>query len=386
MIPTDVYDEFLKIAMAKGMISEAKEDSKEEISDIEVLYGIKPKKNIVEEAHPENAIISPAHKPLNGVMQNAQQAQDSTLQWVLPPSVYKVKKAEAELLNTLISLGYKLDNSNEEELMTLADGCSEQLTKTALWPAVIGLVGAGLGVISLYNNFGSISQGVDNDCDIAIEAIRKLQEQDSSLDKQLNQLIGGISKIKELHKQANAAATQIASVPQTGNLAQDAVNFVQSSFGAAAKKIIGSYKNASKVLSDQIVKVYVPLIESIDESESRSNAFFFAMKKTWNAVAGGPKNTAIKALVGSNIDMIGAGGLAGSLKNSVKLLSAKEKVVEKYVSQNQKSLEEQMMAEPESTPVTEEAPKPEAAAQAPVSKPAEPSKQPSAKDLLDEIK
>ena len=86
----DIWEEFEKIAISQGLVSEADQNDpipgkthSESFDDtISLLYGIKPesiydnKKTIVENAHPETAVMMRAYDAMNGVVENLHQRQD----------------------------------------------------------------------------------------------------------------------------------------------------------------------------------------------------------------------------------------------------------------------------------------------------------------------
>jgi gas vesicle protein len=174
---SDIFDEFAKIALANGLISEATPEQLQkkleenprwdslDVSAIEALYGLKPdapkdmeyKRNIVEIAHPKSVVVSPAHDKLNGLVENINERQDILLNIVKKPNnghLSNKKYAEKQLLLTLVRIGNDLDNQKKEELRFLADVCLEQtatITKKATPLALLGvpLTAATIGWIAL---------------------------------------------------------------------------------------------------------------------------------------------------------------------------------------------------------------------------------------------
>ena len=165
---SEIFDNFAKIALDKGLISEAAEgviktvlaestnpryDSKT-LSDIEILYGVRPngkdEKDIIGQAHPESVVIAPAYDRLNGLVENVKERHDIMVGIAMKPHQGKLtghKYAKQDLLNELIRLGTFLDSKGQEDLMSLADGCTEKLTKeAATWKDVtqLGVGGAAL--------------------------------------------------------------------------------------------------------------------------------------------------------------------------------------------------------------------------------------------------
>jgi hypothetical protein len=168
---SEVFSNFIKIAEEKGMIPlDAPDKAKKileanprwdslDISAIEALYGVKPnlpkdnqyEHNIMEDAHPNSVIMSPAHDKLNGLVENNNEQQNILLHIVqkTPDGLSTQRKyARQDLLLALVRIGNDLDNRNQDELRKLADTCLEQtstMKKVAFWPivaAVAGLIGA----------------------------------------------------------------------------------------------------------------------------------------------------------------------------------------------------------------------------------------------------
>src|ERR1700721_2916554 len=90
---SEVFDEFLKAAIEKGLVPKAEHTAKNtksprwdslDISAIEALYGVKPdapkemdyEHNIAEIAHPNSLVISPSYDKLNGLVPNVNEAQN----------------------------------------------------------------------------------------------------------------------------------------------------------------------------------------------------------------------------------------------------------------------------------------------------------------------
>lgn len=152
MRKSDIFDDFAKIALEKGIIVEASpEELKKkleenprmdslDISAIEALYGVKPdapkdmqyKKNIFETAHPKSVVVAPSHDKLNGLVENPNEAQNIALHIVNKTNDGHLtghKYAEQNLVLTLVRLGNSLDNSKKDELRILADTCLQQTTE-----------------------------------------------------------------------------------------------------------------------------------------------------------------------------------------------------------------------------------------------------------------
>jgi len=164
---SDIFEEFVKIAKAQGLLSKATPEEVQrklennprldalDASAIEALYGVKPdtpkdmeyKRNIIEDAHPDMAVVSPSYDKLNGLVENLNERQNIIMHIVkkMPDGHITQKKyAEKQLLLSLVRLGNDLDNQNKEDLRILADVCLEQastITKKGIGTlAIAGLV------------------------------------------------------------------------------------------------------------------------------------------------------------------------------------------------------------------------------------------------------
>lgn len=151
MSNSDIFNEYVKISLEKGLISEAKDDAKkilektrradsQSISDIAALYGVEPnqadgqeyEKNIAEVAHPNASVVSPSHDKLNGTVWDINRKQNILLNIVNKPVnglLTHHKYAREELLKSLIRTANHMDNLDREELRVLADDCIDGLTK-----------------------------------------------------------------------------------------------------------------------------------------------------------------------------------------------------------------------------------------------------------------
>jgi len=169
---SDVFSEYAKIALEQGLISNAEDDSpkeekkeeKKELSNAEIFYGVKnkPVKELLEEAHPKTIVMGPAYDKFNGVVENLQQRHKVMTDIALKnPGILQTNtryvKAQQELINETIKLGFYLDNLHHDSLMKLADSCTESLNKVAALPAAgalgggatVGLVAAIAGIVGL---------------------------------------------------------------------------------------------------------------------------------------------------------------------------------------------------------------------------------------------
>lgn len=184
-----IFEAYAKLAEERGLIKQAypmeKRVESRQLSDIEILYGVKPNddddEDIVEKAHPETVVIAPAYDRMNGIVENVNQRHD-IMQYIAqrpPNGLYQQKRfvtAKQDLLESLVRIGFMLDNKGEEDLMKLADSCAERLEKKAIAPAlVIGGIALTLGLIALINRTDNSPQGVINNAESVIRELEDLQ-------------------------------------------------------------------------------------------------------------------------------------------------------------------------------------------------------------------
>ena len=193
---SDIFNGFAKIAQEKGIISNdsgkaAKELSKTHradslsISAIQALYGVKnemPKamsydKNIMESAHANNVIISPAYDKLNSLFENNIERQNILLKIVNknPDGLLTQRKyAKNDLILSLVRVANDLDNNDKDQLRALADSCLYSLKKEAFahW-GLAGLVAAAMTIFYALPRINNASAGFD---DLHKDLIKQLKQ------------------------------------------------------------------------------------------------------------------------------------------------------------------------------------------------------------------
>jgi len=210
-----VSDEFVKIAMEKGLIKTAEESK--ELKDykndphprvgsdtkevIEGLYGVKPdtdksmkyEYNIVEDAHPNQVVLTNSYDKLNSLIENVNERNQILINITRrPPTGNHTQKryAETELTLALVRVANDMDNHDKNELRILADTCITQIKKEALAPVVLPLVGAVgvgtiaivgaavLGAVYLYNHINDPDKGLLANVNNAIQQVDDLIGED----------------------------------------------------------------------------------------------------------------------------------------------------------------------------------------------------------------
>jgi hypothetical protein len=203
MNKSEVFDNFLQIALEKGLVSKGEAEHTErntkhprwdsyDISAIEALYGVKPdapkdmeyQHNIAEVAHPTPMVISPSHDKLNGLVENINERQNilmhivykqpedgSTNQKRYPlnprliyPNTLGNKVAEQDLLMSLIRVANEMDMQDNSGLRVLADTCLNQLHSRAFKKEAVlpWLIGGAIMLALLYykEHFSDVDQGL----------------------------------------------------------------------------------------------------------------------------------------------------------------------------------------------------------------------------------
>jgi hypothetical protein len=206
MRKSEIFESFIKIAQEKGMISNDSNKSKNKLEDagradslsaddIAKLYKTNPKPikdleykhSIMEVAHPNNVVVSPAHDKINGLVENNIERQNVMIRTVLKtPDGFKIQRkyAEKDFILSLVRTANDLDNRNEDQLRALADACLSQvsLKKSGIGPVaglmlnpyLLGVV-AVLGAVYWYEHSSNANEGLVKNYD--------------SLKKELDQLL-----------------------------------------------------------------------------------------------------------------------------------------------------------------------------------------------------
>lgn len=305
-----VLEGFAKIAQEQGLfdptIVKKADDSKEsskELSNIELLYGLKPKdwKDLLDEAHPESVVISPAYNEVNGLVENLKQRHrimedianrkpaGNFKQYFYTTEAEKVSKAYNDLLQETIKIGYQLDLNNEEELAAFADNCSQQLTKEAAWPLVVAIVAAvsALGYL-VYSTNNPNSQGVRSDTKRALTEIEEIRADYPDVAKNLQPLKENLELLLKRadafvsynDKIMNSLLTISGSSKEEKKkaIAENASKFI----GKDGNEIISTFedfKEECKIVSGMIPTAISYLNRAKEQAEESSNNTWYQVKK-----------------------------------------------------------------------------------------------------------
>ncbi len=299
---SEIFDNFVKIAEEKGLVSkdapekakkileETRRADSQTIKDIEVLYGVKPdapkdmeyKRNIIEDAHPEPVVISPSYDKLNGLVENNNERQNILINIInKTPNGHLTnhKYAEKDLILSLVRIGNDLDNRNDDELRALADTCLDQLSqkkkliKEAIAPmAIVALIGAAAASIYAYEHLPNVSVSFRQDNKRLKDLIRELLssevswglgiEVSSRVKKDLNKLMAWLNKFESIYNGLYPAIISVES-------GKDAQELMQQDTQAMIQKSLAAANKLRSVL-DQ----FLPIMQQIKKNFSSSEYKF----------------------------------------------------------------------------------------------------------------
>lgn len=218
---SEIFLNYCRLAIDAGLVSEqiektAQEDEpkKEEFTDVEALYGIKPKKTIIEIAHPETVVIGPAYDAMNAVVENEHQRQDiiSYIALKHPSSNYSQRRyvvAANDLQKTLISTAFAMDNAEQMEVMSLADSCAQRMQKIAFPWLISGLTMAALTAINWYFTRAEVDvQNINANSQVLLDELDDVSEEPYARSV--------IELIQKIRTQSTGYLDKMASLSQMG--------------------------------------------------------------------------------------------------------------------------------------------------------------------------
>lgn len=310
MRKSEIFDNFTKIAQDKGIISSDKSFKKLEetsradslsIDNINKLYQVQPetskdmdyKKNIMEIAHPNSVIVSPAYDRLNGLVESNIERQNILLNIVNKRNdglLLQKKYAEKELILSLVKIANDLDNKNKDELRSFADACLENIQfkkeagAAAAVPWIIGGVVALLGAIYLHQHTSELpsSESIETIHNLLIEKIDTLINSSKTLGvgfelkPEFKTMLEQFkNKLEDFLKSYLIIAPNIYSIdiPRTGKELIELYKSSKSDF------IISSYRKLQETIAD--IEPYIKKMQSNFENESYKNQQIIGGSKGW---------------------------------------------------------------------------------------------------------
>jgi hypothetical protein len=162
---SEILKEYAKIAQAQGLVDMKEQRGGEEKKPprydsltwekIQMLYGVKPEgteKCILDKVHPDTYVVGRAYDAMNAVVENLHQRQNVMADIALrnPDGLLTQKryvKAYSDLMNSIVRIGFEMDNKDEARLMKIADSCAGRLKKEAITGLEIGALVAGVAAL-----------------------------------------------------------------------------------------------------------------------------------------------------------------------------------------------------------------------------------------------
>lgn len=301
-----------------------------DLEGINMLYGVKPngeEKTPIEKAHPEPCIIAPSYDRVNGLVENPQEAQEITINWILsdPHAKYTQHRyAQNELLQELITLGFFLDNAKEDELRVLADSCAEELDKTAAAPlaALVPFLGYGavaaavaLPLIGVYRNFIYLAGDLPDVINDTLEAIAEYKTETPALATEMDELSDKIKLLRDLYQNSLAKQKEILNVSPTK---------LQPNQIKEGEETLDKFLKAGSDLIPFLVEE-VAVIKQF--GPHKETGLWGLMKQLPNWIGGSSQNILIKTLEGTT----GHGGLIGTLKDTLSNIAAHKQTIQRRV-------------------------------------------------------
>ena len=414
-------DGFLKLKKKREMIlyrnkekSHAEVQKKEDAEKtIQLLYGVKPEKSSIkteesfwQAAHPETAVAGRAYDAMNGVWENIFERQD-VMAYIAnkvpntqlfgtrlvkieeghpnPPKyvddvnetaksnkirAIQTKKANKNLMNSLVSTAIFLDNQEETELMKLADSCierfSNRMTKTAVFPwLAVGIVGAATALAGAAYYFlegDTTATNVPHNAELVLEALQPLSSEPyaESIGKSLQDLL-------DAAKAAYEEKDQIVKLISP----QDAATFAarkQEAAGIAQK--LKNYTNKLDETSKEIPQwVAAITIEHQGTNNTDNQSDWYAkLEQIGKYMWWEPWQTLINRLYGSSgyLSDEHTSGLFGAIKKEKQIIAAAEQYAQRVQPEIQQHVENHL-AETSGSPTPPTPPTPPTA---PVANPA----------------
>lgn len=394
---SDIWDEFEKIAVAQGLAIADEDDQKQEnpsemptrydsLTDdaIRLLYGLEPEtifknKNIIEEAHPETAVVGRAYDAMNSVVENVNQRQDIMTYIALKQpnghlSNRRYVVAKQELLNSLVRAAFTLDNKDELELMSFADNCISQLSEKdnkivkEAFPFLVAGAALLLGA-AYYSLYGATSiQNVYANANQVIEALKPVMDKPyatgiydnvsklMTMAENIYKVKDQLTEVKSANIALNAAQSEVhkAKVQVINNQIQDYIKqlkLVHDAIPQWVSKIKIAHKGDSESSSSDWWSKLTGLVEPFiwDKAET-------LIDKLWgkSKILGYEQ---IGEMFGSSTE--GTGGLYAAIKEDIKYMNAAINNANTEISKEIQTLEQVS---------TIQTPKPEIL-QTPISKP-----------------
>lgn len=329
MSRSEIFNNYFKIAQDKGILSESDKAAKElqktrrmdslSIEAIEKLYNLKPEKsegldyknNIMESAHPDSLVLSPAYDKLNGLVENNIERQNIMLRIVNknPDGLLTQRKyAEKALILSLVRTANNLDNQDKNELRTLADSCLYLITKTAKTAlanfAIAGLVGGAVGLMYLISRLNTTDRGFEKNHEHLVQQLTDLLEEDINFlgfgfeltDEGRADITNVISQLNKFKSEYDSYKPIFALAFRANNLAQitesasknpqlyQQIQTIYNSINNSIKNITPLLDNLNKFNNPEVIATYVK--KQGATSNWLESWYIYGDKSSWSLIPG----------------------------------------------------------------------------------------------------
>jgi hypothetical protein len=299
---SDVFEEYARIALEKGLVSNAAEEDEEEssskdkkpskedkkdLSTAEIFYGVKttPTQELLDQAHPKTVVMGPSYDKFNGVVENLNQRHNMMAHIALKnPQILQSNtryiKAHQDLVNETIKLAHFLDSKNQESLMVLADSCTDSLVKEAGVPggmkakllSVLGLSAAALIGSAIGAQYFPASENLKSDLAALTEKLSQVIDDYPQTGPLLAPYIKNVEAMFQdvsfLDDELAKITTRSIEVESITNKKQQAVarhNLAKLIFNSKLDREISGKVEETKVLLDNFLSVSPQVASRLDK-------------------------------------------------------------------------------------------------------------------------
>jgi hypothetical protein len=288
MTYSPIFNEYARIAQEQGLISKAEVDKDKVGSSLTwEAYDFKQEEDLLDKAHPETVVLFDAYDPMNGIVENLKERSKimkyialKTPRMIQTNTIYL--NAREDLFNETIKLALFLDSQNDVQLAQLADSCTEQLTKEAGAPLVIGLALLAAAAIGLfYANNHPAAQGLRHDLDKAIgeskEAITGWASGYKELSGVLNPFISSMEDLKGWVDSFNSKMDDIQrqlvelklNTLTPEEKAKKVVAFTQKVFQSGKDKELQDLAHKIKISEHNILEAMPIVLKELEEAPTK---------------------------------------------------------------------------------------------------------------------
>ncbi len=340
---SEIFNEYVKLAEHQGLVKESDyADARigtDTPSVIEMLYGVRPndeKKNqtyspLLDQAHPDPAVVAPAHDRMDGVVEDLKQRQSIMTQIALktPDGALihrRFIQAHDDLLNSLVRAGFTLDNEQQPELQKMADGCTDELVKSSIaWLAALPWIARGLGFAlagaAIINHTPNSRQGVAQNSQQVLDLLSDLKNHP------LSRIVkNDVSELKYLAAEIKPIEADLASV------------YGLAKASSVHEEDLNRVKKYMVKLSEVHEKIpeWIKLAQQTETTESGSADWWQKIKDVAGIFTGTDVSNIVNALEGLDKAIVFASSEIGMYLNKA---AEANKNISQYLSNNPHELQ-----------------------------------------------